>query len=100
MTRQPHFTALLSFAPDKIGEQQTPVSSGYRVVLHFPFLQKELIGILNFPSAELVFSGDSVMAEITLLEAGDFVQTLYEGLDFEFFAADQPIGSGVVKQVL
>ncbi len=96
MNTRPHFTALLTYASEKDGGRSTPASSGFRSAIKFPFGQRMFFGIQNFTDAELAFAGDSVTAEITLLDFNDLKDSLYEGLDFEFFETDLLIGSGVI----
>lgn len=99
MNNAPHFIALLTFKTDKDGTQQTPASSGYRAGIQFSMTQSPIIGIFNFPDAELVFSGDTVTAEITLANLA-FTESLYSGHDFDFFNGEILAGHGVITEVL
>lgn len=98
MNARPHFSALLTFTPNKSTEDRTPASSGYRAALRFSSDQKLCLASMNFTEAELVFPGDSVTAEITLLDS-NAGSILYEGLDFDFYEAGKLVGSGVVSKI-
>ena len=93
----PHFRAQLTFAPDDDETTRSPVTSGYRAAIMFPFRQDSLIGIFNFTDVELAFPGDTVQAEITVPELGHF--KIYEGMDFEFYENTRIVGQGVVTKV-
>ncbi|HEX8562171.1 MAG TPA: hypothetical protein VF676_04245 [Flavobacterium sp.] len=99
MTTRPHFLALLTFAPDDQGSR-TPASSGHRAELKFSFAQTLVMSSLNFVDVELVFPGDTVSAEITLLNADAVVESIYEGMDFELIQGSVSIGTGVIKKLL
>lgn len=100
MNTKPHFTALLTYIANANGPRSTPASSGHRAFIKFDFSQEMIIAIQNFTDSELVFPGDTVTAEVTLINAEPFLNRLYQGLDFDFFEADTLIGSGVVKKLL
>ncbi|MFC6098409.1 hypothetical protein ACFPVY_17305 [Flavobacterium qiangtangense] len=99
MERKPHFIALLTFASAEESNKTTPVSSGYRATIHFSFEQNHFTGIQNFMDTDLVFPGDVVNAEITLLNIENFKEKLYQGLDFDFYENENLIGHGVVVKV-
>ncbi len=96
----PHFTALLTYVTEAQGGRTTPVSSGYRPTIKFPFHTGMFSGIQNFIGRDLVFAGDTVNAEITLLNTEYFKGKIYEGLDFEFYEGAVLIGSGLVTKIL
>lgn len=99
MDQKPHFTALLTFVSEDNGGLKTPVASGYRPLLQFPFHLDQILGILNFANAELAFAGDKVTAEIILLNTEHFKGEIYEGLDFDFFEGPALVGSGIVTKI-
>lgn len=57
-------------------------------------------GIQNFIGTNLVFPGDTVMAEIALLKSENTKGEIYEGLDFDFFEGQNMIGHGVVTKII
>lgn len=99
MTSKPHFQALLTFLASNESNRSTPVSSGFRPEIKFHFDQKLVRGKQNFVDIDLVFPGDVVNAEITLLSDEDFVSKLYSGLDFDFFDGSVLIGHGIVTKL-
>lgn len=100
MTSNPHFVALLTYISEQKGGMTTPASSGYRPAIKFPFEQDSFTGIQDFIGTDLVFAGDVVSAEITLLSTEYFIEKIYEGLDFEFYERNILIGTGVITKIL
>jgi len=100
MKSESHFIALLTYVSSEKGGRSTPASSGYRPTIKFPFEQGMFTGIQNFIGTDLVFPGDVVNAEITLLSAEHLVGKIYAGLDFEFFEGTNLIGHGVITKML
>ena len=100
MISKPHFIALLTYVSEENGGRKTPVSSGYRPTIQFPFYNGQLSVIQNFIGTDLVFAGDTVSAEITLLNTENFKGKIYEGLDFDFFEGPTLIGSGIITKIL
>jgi translation elongation factor EF-Tu-like GTPase len=100
MKIKPNFTALLTYLPSKDGVKTTPVSSGYRPSIKFPFDMEYYIGVQTFLGTDLVFPGDTVTAEIALLKSEYVTGKIYEGLDFDFFEGENLIGHGVVTKVI
>lgn len=100
MKIKPQFTALLTYLPAKDGVKTTPVSSGYRPEIKFPFDLELYISMQNFIGTDLVFPGDTVIAEIALLKSDYVTGKIYEGLDFDFFEGENLIGHGVVTKII
>lgn len=99
MKIKPNFTALLTYLPAKDGVKTTPVSSGYRPSIKFPFDLELYTGVQTFGDTDLVFPGDTVTAEIALLKSEYVTGKIYEGLDFDFFEGENLIGHGVVTKI-
>jgi hypothetical protein len=59
-----------------------------------------ILGEHNFIDVDLVFSGDTVTAEITLINFESFNGKLYTGLDFDFYEGEILMGKGVVTKIL
>lgn len=100
MKIKPNFTAQLTFLPAKDGVKTTPVSSGYRASVKFPFDLELYIGVQTFGDDDLVFPGDTISAEIALLKSEYVTGKIYEGLDFDFFEGENLIGHGVVTKII
>jgi len=100
MKIKPNFTALLTYLPSKDGVKTTPVSSGYRPSIKFPFDLELYIGVQTFLGTDLVFPGDTANAEIALLKSDYVTGKIYEGLDFDFFEGENLIGHGVVTKII
>lgn len=95
----PHFTALLHFISEKEGGRKTPISSGYRAGIKFPFHSESILGECNFTDTDLVFSGDTVTAEIVLLNFEKWNGKLYSGLDFDFSENEILMGKGIITKI-
>lgn len=76
------------------------MSSGCRASIKFPFSLELYTGVQNFIGTDLVFPGDTVMAEIALLKSENTKGEIYEGLDFDFFEGQNMIGHGVVTKII
>ena len=100
MKPNPHFLAHLVFLPETKGKSSTPVSSGYRYGIKFSSELEQFIGIQDYLDIELVFPGDSVTAEITMLSDFTAIEKLYAGLDFDFFEGENRIGHGVIAKMI
>jgi hypothetical protein len=59
-----------------------------------------ILGEHNFIDVDLVFSGDTVNAEITIIDFEKFNGKLYTGLDFDFYEGEILMGKGVVTKIL
>ena len=97
---KPHFIALVNFNSEQEGGRKTPTSSGYRSQLKFAFQAEPILAEQHFTDEELVFSGDRVNSEITLLSSQDFTGKIYTGLDFDFYEGEHLIGRGIVTKIL
>jgi len=99
MKTKSHFTALLTYDSTEAGGLTAPVSSDHRPIIKFPFDENLFIAIQKFDDTDLVFPGDAVTAEIALLHPEKLTGSLYEGMDFDFFEGDKPIGHGTITAV-
>jgi translation elongation factor EF-Tu-like GTPase len=97
---KPHFIALLHFISEKEGGRKTPISSGYRTGIKFSSHGEFILGEHNFIDTDLVFSGDTVNAEITIIDFEKLNGKLYTGLDFDFYEGEILMGKGVVTKIL
>lgn len=98
MKKRPHFKALMTYKTTEDGGIVTPVSSGFRASLKFPFESKLYIASHTFPETELVFPGDVTSAEITIIN-NDMYDQLYEGMNFELEDQSGTIGSGIITTI-
>lgn len=96
---KPHFIALLNFISEIEGGRKTPISSGYRTGIKFSFNSELILGEHHFMDTDLVFSGDTVTAEITIIVLEKLNRKLYTGLDFDFYEGEILMGKGVVTKI-
>lgn len=99
MEKRPHFKATITYFATEDGGIITPVSSGFRAIIRFPYDNKELIANQTFLESELVFPVDTVNADVFLLEANETLDKIYNGLDFELLINSNTIASGVITAV-
>lgn len=99
MEKRPHFKATLIYLKTEDGGIVTPVSSGFRTVIRFPYDNRDLIANQSFLETEIVFPGDTVSADIFLLEAKEALEKIYTGIDFDLLINSNIIGSGVITHI-
>ncbi|MBW3521218.1 MULTISPECIES: hypothetical protein [unclassified Chryseobacterium] len=99
MKKPSHFKALINYYTTEKGGLVTPISTGSRASFQFPFELRTYIGIHMIKEEELIFAGDSVTLDITLVNAESFLEKLYKGMDFEISDHSGIIGSGVITEV-
>lgn len=94
-----HFKAQINYFPTEKGGLITPVSTGYRSEIKFPFELESFIAVQNFEDRDLIFPGDLALVHITLLNAEPFLEKLYEGMDFQLHDNSGIIADGIVTEV-
>jgi elongation factor Tu len=100
-TRTPDFIAKLSYKKAEEGGRKTPVFvEGYRPQVKFPFSEMQTSGQQKFVDKEIVYPGDCVTAEITILSPNFFENQLSEGMEFEFREGSRIIGTGTILKIL
>lgn len=96
----PHFTAIITFLPEEESSQTTPISSGFRCDIKFPFDLEVYTAVLNFINSELIFPGDTATADVAVLKIDHITGKIFDGLDFELYTSQQHIGHGVVTKLI
>lgn len=99
MKIKPHFTALVTYLSAKESPRTTPVSSGFRCDIKFPFDLDVHMITQNFTTTDIIYPGDTTSVEIALLKIENMSTKIYEGLDFDLYEGFNIIGHGVVTQV-
>ena len=94
------FIAELQYKTIEEGGRSTPVWSGYRPQVKFPFSEMQTSGQQVFLDKEIVYPGDKVNAEITIISDTYFAGQLYLGLEFEFREGSRIIGTGIIKEIV
>lgn len=94
------FIASLTYRTTAEDGRKTPAKSGYRPQVKFEFDDKQSSGQQIFIGRELVYPGDSVDAEITLLSIDHLENKLIKGMTFEFIEGMRVIGSGKIKHII
>ena len=93
------FIATLTYHTPEQGGRKTPAKSGYRPQVKFDFDEMQTSGEQKFIDRELVFPGDVVEAEITIISVDYFANKLREGMSFEFREGGITIGVGNIKHI-
>ena len=99
MKKLPHFKALINYYSTEKGGLVGPVSTGFRTAFQFPFELQTYIGAHILEEEDLIFPGDSVPVDITLMNAESFLDKLYTGMDFEISDNTGTIGNGIIIAV-
>lgn len=100
MNLEPDFVAELYYYTTEQGGRRTPVWTGYRPQLKFPFSDMQTSGHQRFLNKDEVHPGDTVIAEITVISHEYLKRKLHPGLAFDFREASRIIGTGEVLQVI
>ncbi|MFY1045982.1 hypothetical protein [Chryseobacterium sp. GP-SGM7] len=99
MKKNIHFKALINYYSIENGGLTSPISSGYRSSVKFPFELTPYIAVQEFHHSELIFPGDSAVIEVTLIGAEKFLEKLYNGMDFELEDNSGNIANGVITEL-
>ncbi|WP_375181259.1 hypothetical protein [Chryseobacterium sp.] len=94
-----HFKAQINYKTAEKGGLISPISSGFRSEIKFPFELKTYIAAQTFSETELIFPGDSASIDVTLNGADSFLDQLYEGMDFELSDNSGVIGEGIITEL-
>ena len=91
--KPPDFIALLKYRTTEEGGRKTAAASKYRPQVKFAFSEKQTSGQQTFLDKELVYPGETVLAEIKIVSPDFFKKSLIEGMTFEFREGDRIIGT-------
>ncbi|MBB6111557.1 EF-Tu C-terminal domain-related protein [Mucilaginibacter lappiensis] len=94
------FIAELKYLTTEDGGRSTPAFSGYRPQVKFAFSDMQTSGQQIFLNKEIVYPGEDVLAEITIISTEIFAGKLYSGLSFEFREGARVIGNGKIVEIL
>lgn len=93
------FIAELLFKTTEEGGRKTPAQSGYRPHIKFDFDEILTSGQQIYINQEIVFPGDTVSAEITILAKKHFANKLEIGMHFTFSEGPKVIGTGTILEI-
>lgn len=99
-TGKPDFTAILTYRTTEEGGRETPAFTGYRPQIKFEFSDMQTSGSQKFLNTDIVYPGQTVEAEITIVSPNICEGKLTEGTPFEFREGRTVIGTGVIKKIL
>lgn len=93
------FLAELKYKTTEEGGRETPAKSGYRPHVKFKFSEMLTSGRQIFLDTELVYPGDTIIAEIAIYSPQFFENKLEEGIEFEFCEGRHIVGSGKILKI-
>lgn len=99
MEKRRHFKASVTYLGTEDGGIATPVSSGFRAFIRFPYDNRDFIASQTFLESEIIFAGDTTTADFFLPEGQEILEKLYTGLDFDILLNLKMVGSGVITEV-
>ena len=99
-TQKPDFKAKLKYLSAKDGGRKTPANSGYRPQVKFPFSKMQTSGSQKFIGTDIVYPGETVLAEITILLPQFFENQIEIGMEFDFREGATIIGTGIIIEIL
>ena len=94
------FVAVLDYLLAEEGGRDAPAISGSKTGLKFEFTLMQTSGQLVFLETDIVYPGDSVIAEITMASASFFNNYLSVGMKFDFREGSKVIGTGEILEIL
>jgi len=94
------FIATLTYKTSEEGGRKTPAKSGYRPQIKFDFEEMQTSCEQIFIERNMVYPGETVKAEITLLSVPLFGGRLKEGMKFEFREGNSIIGTGIINHII
>lgn len=96
----PDFIAQVTYKTSEEGGRKTPASSGYRPQVKFPFSKDMTSGTQRFIDKEIVYPGEKVKVEITMLSPQLFENQLEIGMDFELREGATIVATGIILDIL
>ncbi|SHN09612.1 hypothetical protein [Mucilaginibacter sp. OK098] len=100
MNKRPDFIAELQYLTTEQGGRKTPAFSGYRPPVKFTFSEMQTSGQQKFLNNDIVYPGESIIAEISLITSDFLKGMLNVGFDFDFREGSRIIGTGKILEVL
>lgn len=97
---KPSFIARLTYHTTEEGGRETPAKSGYRPQVAFDFTEMQTSGQQIFLDKEIIYPGDTVTAEITVLTPDIIKGKIKVGMTYEFREGARVIGTGEVLEIL
>lgn len=98
---KPDFIALINYKSTEQGGRTKPVHSKYMPLIGFPGLLPFTGGQQIFLDKEIVYPGESVKAEITILSAQSFKSKLFVGQKINICEVPGKIlGSGEILEII
>jgi len=101
MVKSPDFIAELYYRTTEEGGRKTPVfATGYRPQVKFPFIEMQTSGQQTFLNKDIVYPGETVIAEIAIISPQFFFNKLNIGSEFDFREGSRIIGTGKIIEIL
>lgn len=99
--QKPDFIALLKYKTTEEGGRKTPAKSSYKPLVEFPELKPLTSGEQIFIDKEIVYPGDEVKAQMTILSVEAYEGKLHVGQQFRFCESpDRTLGTGQILEIV
>lgn len=100
MTTKADFIATLTYRTTENGGRSHYAATGYRPAIKFSFDDRMTSGEQKFLDKEMVYPGETVLAEIRIVWIDIFKRKLKCGTQFEFYEGARMIGTGEIIEVI
>jgi translation elongation factor EF-Tu-like GTPase len=100
MNGSPDFRAELQYFTTEQGGRNTPAFTDYFPQVKFNFSETQIGGRQKFIDKEVVYPGENVAVEITLLSPEAFNKKLRVGFKFDFREGSKIMGTGIILEIL
>ena len=94
------FIAELKYRTTEHRGRKIPANSGYRPQVKFDFTKMQTFGSQKSIGTDIVFHGETVLAEITVISPQFFEYRLEIGMEFEFREGSIIIGIGKITEII
>jgi translation elongation factor EF-Tu-like GTPase len=97
---EPDLIARVTYLTKEQGGRSTYTASGYRPHIKFEGKEYFASGEQHFINPEMVFPGETAIAEIRIASKEAFTNYLFVGQKFEFSEGSRLIGKGEILEVV
>ena len=99
-TQFPDFIAEIKYLSTDEGGRSTPIKSGYRPHIKFPFSKMMTSAQQKFINQDIVNPGETVNAEIMILSPNFFKHMLKVGMEFKVGEGSKIVANGKLIKIL
>lgn len=100
MTTKADFIAILTYSTAENGGRSHYAATGYRPAIKFSFDDRMTSGEQKFLDKEIVYPGETVIAEIRIVWIDIFIGKLKKGTQFGFYEGARMMGVGEIIEII